>query len=304
MIEVKDCVLGFGEGKDAIKKINLSIPEGSIYGFLGSNGAGKSTLMRLLCGVYKADSGSVEIDGEEVFNNSKAKENIFFVNDETIQFSTFTVKELKQYYHSIYENFSDEVYDELIDKLKLPKDKKLSAFSKGMKRQTAVIAGLSCRTKYLILDEAFDGLDPSMRKKVKDIISDDVFDRGCTVVVSSHNLTEISEICDHAMLIYNGEILFADELDNILNNYTKLQLVFRNKIVTKDDFVNAGVEVLGYEELGSFLNVVCHGCNKDVIAKVSKLNPEVCEAGQPNLEDIFIYEIDKRGYEQNVLEKD
>lgn len=164
---------------------HLDIPEGCIYGFVGSNGAGKSTLLRVISGIYRPDSGSVTIDKTEVYDRPQAKENIFFVSDETVQFSRLTVNDLKSFYQSSYPTFDDKVFDDLISKLDLPRKKPLSQFSKGMKRQAIVAAALACRTKYILLDEAFDGLDPAMRKLIRTMIVDDIFDRGATLVVSS-----------------------------------------------------------------------------------------------------------------------
>ena len=164
MIEIKDLSLTFknaDEDHEALKAVTLDIPEGCIYGFVGSNGAGKSTLLRVISGIYRPDSGSVTIDKTEVYDRPQAKENIFFVSDETVQFSRLTVNDLKSFYQSSYPTFDDKVFDDLISKLDLPRKKPLSQFSKGMKRQAIVAAALACRTKYILLDEAFDGLDPA-----------------------------------------------------------------------------------------------------------------------------------------------
>ena len=189
------------DGFKALDNITITIPDGCIYGFLGSNGAGKSTLLRMLCGVYKTEQGSVKIDGEDVFDNPSAKAKIFFVNDETVQYARFTLDGLAKFYASYYDSFSFEIYERLVNQLQLPRNKRMSEFSKGMKRQAVVIIGLSCNTKYLLLDEAFDGLDPAMRRFIKQIIINELVDRQATMIVSSHNIVEINELCDRAMLI-------------------------------------------------------------------------------------------------------
>ena len=232
MIEIKNVSMVFekkgigksGERFTALDDISITIPDGCIYGFLGSNGAGKSTLMRMMCGVYRTDIGSIQIDGREVWDNAAAKADIFFVNDETVQYANFTLEGLREYYASFYESFSYEVFERLTKKLDLPRNKRLAEFSKGMKRQAVVIIGLSCMTKYLMLDEAFDGLDPAMRKVVKNLIMDEMLDRGATLIVSSHNIAEINELCDRAMLIHKGKLIFADEIDEIRGGVRKVQL--------------------------------------------------------------------------------
>ncbi|MDE6031756.1 MAG: ABC transporter ATP-binding protein, partial [Oscillospiraceae bacterium] len=176
MIEIKDCVMCFDRGERAVDGISVSIPEGSAYGLLGSNGAGKSTLLRLMTGIYKPAAGSVKVDGEDIYNNPRIKERVFLVGDETVQFSNMTLKQMREYYKTFYATFSDELFEKLLAVVKLPRDKKLMTFSKGMKRQAAVICGLSCKTPYLLLDEAFDGLDPTMRNIVKQMMIDAMLD--------------------------------------------------------------------------------------------------------------------------------
>lgn len=192
MIKLAGVTKKFGDFT-ALDNVDLMIPTGTSFGLLGSNGAGKSTILRLLTGIYKAESGNVTVDGDEVFDNTDIKSRVFFINDETVQFGTYTVKELKNYYKGFYPKFSEEVYQELLKTVKLPEDKRIDRFSKGMKRQAIVIIGLACCTDYLLLDEAFDGLDPTMRIIVKRMLVDAMLDRKLTTVISSHNLKEINE---------------------------------------------------------------------------------------------------------------
>lgn len=195
MIEVKNAVMRFDD-RNALDGISLTIPEGCAYGLLGSNGAGKSTLMRVLSGIYRLNGGEALIDGEAVYDNAPLKERVFFINDETVQFNNMTLAEMKQYYRSFYSSFDEGLWQKLHSTLGLPMKKRLSTFSKGMKRQAAVICGIACRTPYLFLDEAFDGLDPTMRIIVKQMLIDAMVDSGLTVIFSSHNLGEIDEFCD------------------------------------------------------------------------------------------------------------
>ena len=299
MIEIKDLSLTFknaDEDHEALKAVTLDIPEGCIYGFVGSNGAGKSTLLPLISGIYRPDSGSVTIDETEVYDRPQAKENIFFVSDETVQFSRLTVNDLKSFYQSSYPTFDDKVFDDLISKLDLPRKKPLSQFSKGMKRPAIVAAALARRTKYLLLDEAFDGLDPAMRRLIRTMIVDDIFDRGATLIVSSHNVTEIGELCDKAMLLHKGEVIFAKEIDDVREGFEKVQIALPDGELDRTVIENAGVEVLSFKTLGRVSTVITKGDKADITAKLSALSPAVLELVPLTLEEIFIYEMEVHGY--------
>ncbi len=289
------------DGFKALDNISLTIPDGCIYGFLGSNGAGKSTLLRMMCGVYRTEQGSVRIDGEDVFDNPVAKAKIFFVNDETVQFTKFTLDGLARYYASYFDSFSYATYDRLVTKLQLPRKKRMSEFSKGMKQQAVVIIGLACNTKYLLLDEAFDGLDPAMRKFIKQIIVNELIDRQATMVVSSHNIVEINELCDRAMLIHQGQMIFADEIDNIKSGFGKIQLARKSGAVSLEEMKNAGLTVLQYNVMGSVAQAVVRGSVEWINEKMNSLGCDICEFIPLTLEEIFIYELEARGYGANII---
>ncbi len=295
MIEIKDLNLTLGNNK-VLDNISLNVEKGSVFGFLGSNGAGKSTLMRCICGVYKPTSGSVSIDGQEVYDNAEAKAKIFFVNDETIQYTSFTLGQLKEYYKSYYVDFSEETFERLLSKVNLPLDKKLSSFSKGMKRQAIVIIALACKTDYLMLDEAFDGLDPAMRMAVKNMITDELCDRDAAVIVSSHNIAEISEICDRAMMIYGGKLLFSDELDNITGGFCKLQLVFKGDVPAESSIKLAVPGVMKISASGSIVTIITADSEEEARAQAAALSPDMVESVPLTLEEVFIYEMEARGY--------
>ncbi len=309
MIEIKNVSLTFKGGaldkkKDftALDDVSITVPEGCIYGFLGSNGAGKSTLMRMICGIYKTEQGSITIDGEEVYNNPEAKKKIFFVNDETVQYADFTLEGLRKYYRSYYPDFSDEVYERLTAKLGLPTNKRMAEFSKGMKRQAVVIIGLSCMTKCLMLDEAFDGLDPAMRKVVKAMIVDEMLDRGATMIVSSHNVAEINELCDRAMLIHKGKLIFADEIDEIRSGFRKVQLVDKKRVVPRGELELMGLRVMEYSATGRVAQAIIKGTETDIDEKISSLGIDIAETIPLTLEEIFIYELQARGYGNVISE--
>lgn len=311
MIEINNACMVFAKrglgkadlnsGFKALDNISITIPDGCIYGFLGSNGAGKSTLLRMMCGVYKTEQGSVRIDGEDVFDNPIAKAKVFFVNDETVQYTRFTLDGLAKYYASYYDSFSFDIYNRLATQLGLPRNKRMSEFSKGMKRQAVVIIGLSCCTKYLLLDEAFDGLDPAMRRFIKQMIVNELIDRQATMVVSSHNIVEINELCDRAMLIHRGQMIFADEIDNIKSGFGKIQLARRSGAVTPEELRGAGLDVMQYSVMGSVSQAVVRGTEAEITAKTNTISCEISEFIPLTLEEIFIYELEARGYGANII---
>ena len=309
MIEIRNVTMDFvgkgvgesGKAVRALDDVSIQIPDGCIYGFLGSNGAGKSTLMRLMCGVYQGQSGQILIDGVEAWDNPEAKKNIFFVNDETVQYADFTLEGLRKYYRSYYETFSDEVFYRLAKQLQLPLNRKMSSFSKGMKRQAVVIVGLASMTKYLVLDEAFDGLDPAMRKMVKDIITDEMLDRGATLILSSHNIAEINELCDRALLIHKGELVFDGEIDKIRSCACKVQLMRKDGAITREELEKTGVDILKYSTMGSVAQVIVRGAGDEIMQKISTVPNDVCELIPLTLEEVFIYELEARGYGHEAL---
>lgn len=307
MIELKQTTKSF-DSFTALDHADLKIEKGTAFGLLGSNGAGKSTILRLLSGVYSPDRGQVLIDGEEVYDNVKIKQRVFFINDETVQFGTYTLKALKDYYKSYYPNFSEEVFESLRAKVKLPLDKKIGNFSKGMKRQAIVIIGLACRTDYLLLDEAFDGLDPTMRIIVKKMLVDAMLDRQLTTVISSHNLKEINEVCDTAALIHDGKVVFSREIDSMKSSVHKIQVVFpknddgTSKEYSRQDIEATGLEILHFERNMSIYYIIAKGDENTIKAAFAPKKPVVLEVIPLTLEEIFIYELEVLGYDSSDIE--
>lgn len=294
MIEIKNVVKKI-DNETILDNISLEIPKGTAFGILGSNGAGKSSLLRLLCGIYQQESGEILIDGESVFNNNRIKEKIFFINDETIQFTSYTLNGMKNFYKRFYPKFSEELFEKLREKINLPPDKKMSKFSKGMKRQAVVITALACCTDYIFLDEAFDGLDPSMRIIVKRMIVDAMIDRELTTIISSHNLREIGEICDSAALMHKGKIIFSSGIDEIQSNIHKVQVVFGGeKEYSREDF--SGLDIMHIEHTGSIYSIVSRGSEENVRKFFESCNPLLVEIIPLTLEEIFIYEMEEHGY--------
>ena len=299
MIEIKDCVMRFDD-KNALDGISLTIPEGCAYGLLGSNGAGKSTLLRILSGIYRPTSGEALIDGETIYNNVKNKKRVFFINDETVQFVNMTLTEMKNYYSRFYDSFSEELFEKLHKAVELPMNKRLSTFSKGMKRQAAVICGIACKTPYLFLDEAFDGLDPTMRIIVKQMLIDAMLDNNLTVIFSSHNLGEIDEFCDRVGLLHSGRVVFNRELDSVKGNIVKLQLA-PEKPVSAEDW--EGIEILHTETSGSITYLIVKGDRDRIKEKAMNLSPKLYDEIPLSLEEIFIYEMEVLGYDSSEINK-
>ena len=297
MIELNNIQLSFDENK-ILDGVTMTIPDGRAFGLLGSNGAGKSTILRLLSGIYRVQGGTLKIDGEDVYDNVKIKEQICFINDETIQFTGYTLKQLKNYYKRFYRTFSEEKFEKLHSVLNLPMDKKLSTFSKGMKRQAIVICAIACCTKYIFLDEAFDGLDPTMRIIVKNMMIDAMIDNGATVILSSHNLKEIQEFCDTAALLHNGKIVFCRELDSIMGNIRKIQTSFA-AVPSKEDFPE--IEILHIENTGSVTSIIAKGAEEEIRAAIEKHNPKFLDIIPLTLDEIFIYEMEGQGYDGKSL---
>ena len=280
----------------ALDGVSLEIGNGIAYGLLGSNGAGKSTILRLLSGVYSPDGGKVQIDGEDIFNNPDAKKKVFFINDETVQFGSFTLKKLKDYYKGFYPNFSEEIYRKMLKAVDLPENKKIETFSKGMKRKAVVIIGLACRTEVLLLDEAFDGLDPTMRIIVKRMLVDEMLDRKLTVIISSHNLKEINELCDSVALLHNGKIVFSRDLDSVKGNIHKIQAAFPEEH-SREDFECP--ELLHFERSASVYYFIMKGSEEEIREKLQKFEPSLLDMIPLTLEEVFIYEMEVLGYDAN-----
>lgn len=297
MIELNNIQLSFDDNK-ILDGVTMTIPDGRAFGLLGSNGAGKSTILRLLSGIYRVQGGTLKIDGEDVYDNVKIKEQICFINDETIQFTGYTLKQLKNYYKRFYRTFSEEKFEKLHSVLNLPMDKKLSTFSKGMKRQAIVICAIACCTKYIFLDEAFDGLDPTMRIIVKNMMIDAMIDNGATVILSSHNLKEIQEFCDTAALLHNGKIVFCRELDSIMGNIRKVQTSFA-AAPNKEDFPE--IEILHIENTGSVTSIIAKGSEEEIRAAIEEHNPKFLDIIPLTLDEIFIYEMEGQGYDGKSL---
>lgn len=282
---------------NALEELNTVIENSCICGLVGSNGAGKSTLLRLLAGVYKPTKGSITIDGQDIYENQNIKQQVYFVPDDLYFFPGATMDYMAKYLKKIYINWNQQRYEDLLSKFPMSRKKKLHNSSKGMRRQAALILALSCQPRYLLLDEAFDGLDPVLRLALRKLMAEDVMNRGMTVIIASHNLRELEDVCDQVGLLHQGHILFQRELDDLKLGFCKVQAAFKPMI--SEEILKKELDILKIETSGSMVSIVARGTVEEVSEKLQKLNPLLCEAVPMMLEEIFIYEMEAVGYDYN-----
>lgn len=292
MIEVKNVSKSFDKFV-ALEDVNLTIPKQSIYGLVGANGAGKSTLFRILTGVYKSDKGSVTIEGEEIYNSANVKEKIHFVPDELYFLPGASLNRMAKFYEGIYTSFSRERYEKLVELFGLDAKKNIHSFSKGMKRQAAILLALACRPEYLFLDETFDGLDPVVRNLVKSAICQYVEEEEMTVVLSSHSLRELEGVCDRLSLIYEGKLAFSSEVGDISSLFFKVQVAFAEEY---DENAFNGINVLKMDKQGMVSNLIVNGDRIETIEFLKAKNPIVLDVVPMSLEEVFTYELGSLGY--------
>lgn len=281
-----------------LENLNCTIKDNTIYGLVGANGSGKSTLLRLINGIFKADSGSILIDGEESFDNELVKQNLVFIPDDLFFYPGYTLLDTAKYYKDMYKNFDMEYLKKLANIFKLDLNKKINTFSKGMKRQCALICAIATKSKYMFFDETFDGLDPVVRNTMKKILASHMEENKCSIVLTSHNLRELEDICDNLGLLYKGGILFESDIDNIKTNMFKVQISFK-KDFSKDLFKD--LEILSFKKLGSVATIIINDKDKKSKAILEKLNPVILDFLPLTLEEVFIYEMESLGYEFNEI---
>lgn len=297
MIAVKNVTKTF-DGFHALDDFNMSVKRGSIYGLIGPNGAGKTTIINHLTGVLHQDTGSVTINGEDVWENAELKQNVVSISDDWYFFGTYTIKEMAKFYESIYKNFNRERFEKLGEIFQFNKNSQIRRLSKGMKKQVAFRLALSCMPEVLILDEPLDGLDPVMRKQIMNIIISDVAERQMTVLVSSHNLRELEDICDHVGIIHKGRMVIEKPLDDLKGNVQKLQLAFKGDFPTE---LNNSLDILHLSKSGSVYTLIVKGNTDEIAETVSASNPLIFDKVSLTLEEIFIYELGGLGYDFNQI---
>lgn len=278
--------------------LNCNIKDNCIYGLVGANGAGKSTLLRLINSVFIPDKGSIKVDGEEVFENEKIKQKMVFVSDDLFFYPSYTLLDTAKYYQALYKDFDMEYLKQLASIFKLSLNKKISTFSKGMKRQCALICAICTNAKYMFFDETFDGLDPIVRNTMKKIIAKVMEDKKTTIIMTSHNLRELEDICDNLGLLYKGGILFESDIDSLKTNMFKVQICLKEDF-DKDTFKD--LDILSYKKVGSIATLIIKDKDNKSKKKLEKLNPIILDYLSLTLEEIFIYEMEALGYEFNEL---
>ena len=284
----------------AVKSLNLQMNEREVFGMVGTNGAGKTTLLRMMAGVLKPDEGRIVIDGESVWDNPAAKSKLFFITDDAYYFMNATPEDMKEYYRRIYPAFDTERFGNLISNFGLDTKRRISGFSKGMRKQLSVIMGICSGCKYLFCDETFDGLDPVMRQATKSLFAKDMEDRGLTPILTSHNLRELEDICDHVGLLHEGGILLSRDINDMKLNINKLQVVFE----TEDDRteLESGLEVIIHKEQGRLHTYTVRNNRETVENILGGIGTVFAELLPLTLEEIFISETEVIGYDiKNII---
>ena len=291
MIEVKNVVKDF-DGFRALNDLTMTVPKGSVYGLVGPNGAGKSTIIRHITGILKADRGEILIDGQPVFENPDVKAKIAYIPDDIFFFPNATIKETVDFYKSIYPTFDEERFNKLGEVFKLDTRRQMRRLSKGMQKQAAFWIAVSIRPEVLILDEPVDGLDPVMRRQIWSIIMADVAENGTTVLVSSHNLRELEDVCDHVGIMNRGRILLERSLEELQGNVVKVQLALPD-----GGKLPEGLEILHSAGSGKLKTLIIRGNSAEIEDRINLASPLFVDMVPLTLEEIFIYELGGANYE-------
>ena len=281
MLEVRNLSKTFGSVA-ALKDLNMTIPRGAVYGLVGPNGAGKTTLIRHIAGIYRPDCGGVTLDGQAVWENPEAKGKIGFIPDDLFFFHSASIEDMRKYYKGLYPKFDDALFEKLGAAFELPRRSPIRKFSKGMKKQAAFWLTVSCRPELLVLDEPVDGLDPVKRRQIMGLILADVAEHGTTVLVSSHNLRELEDICDHVGIMDKGKMLLERSLEDMQGGTVKVQFVGE---------VPEGLTILHRTLTGRLTTLVLRSTAEEAEAVFSRAALPFYEVLPLSLEEIFIYEL-------------
>ncbi|OIJ12525.1 ABC transporter [Anaerobacillus alkalilacustris] len=298
MIQIENIKKLF-EGNEAVSDLNLFIKKGSIYGLLGSNGAGKTTLLKMIAGIYKEDSGSIFVDGQPIYENVKLKQRTILLTDTLYFFPQSTVKQMASFMKNMYPTWNEERFENYKKVFPININKKIHRMSKGMQRQVAFWLALAAMPDVLILDEPLDGLDAVMRQKVKNLLVQEVAEREMTILISSHNLREVEDLCDHIGILHNGKLIIEKELDDLKSDIHKIQLAFKGDV---PELFLKPFDILYKEQRGSVLLYIVRGKEEEVSAHIEFYQPVLFDVLPLTLEEIFIYEMRDVGYAiENVI---
>ena len=287
MLEVKNVVKTF-DGFRALDGLTMTVPKGAVYGLVGPNGAGKSTIIRHLAGIYRQDSGEVLLDGQPVYENTEAKRRMAVIGDDWYYFPQAGIKEMAKFFAGIYPAFSWERYEKLKQVFPLDEKMMLRRMSKGMQKQAAFWLTVCCMPEYLILDEPVDGLDPVMRRQVWSLLLGDVAERGTTVLVSSHNLRELEDVCDHVGILNHGKVLLERSLSDLQDNTVKLQVAYQG---VTEPVLPSELNILHRSHVGRVYTYIVRGNSQEILRRMQITEPVLLESIPLTLEEIFIYEL-------------
>ena len=292
MLELKNVTKCFGDFK-ALDNLSMTVPKGAVYGLVGPNGAGKSTAIRCLLGVYRPEQGEITLNGETIYENPAVKTTIGSIPDDIFYFPSATLEDMRKFYRGIYPRFDDELFERLYEVFNLPRKSPIRRFSKGMQKQAAFHLSICTRPDLLVLDEPVDGLDPVMRRQVWSLLLSDVAQHGTTVLISSHNLRELEDICDHVGIMDHGKMLLERSLADMQGSTHKLQLVGQPP---------EGLDILHEAASGRLKTLIVRGNARAIEAAVAAANPDYFDILPLSLEEIFIYELGGVNYEvKNIV---
>lgn len=296
MIEVKHLTKTFGSFK-ALDDLSMCVPNGSIYGLVGPNGAGKSTLIRHLTGVFRPDSGDIFYDGEPVYENAALKARIAYIPDDVFYFGSASLRDMSKFYAGMYPKYDKELYTRLLNIFGLNENMQIRRMSKGMQKQAAFILSICVRADYMLLDEPVDGLDPVMRRQVWSIILQDVAEHGTTVLVSSHNLRELEDVCSCVGIVDHGKLMLERDLTELQDNLVKVQAVFDERYGAPQN-----LDILHESKSGKITTLIVRGRPADLANAFNAVSPVFFDMVPLTLEEIFIYEMGGKDYEvRNIV---
>ena len=287
MLEAKNVVKTF-DGFRALDSLNMTVPKGAVYGLVGPNGAGKSTIIRHLAGIYRQDSGEVLLDGQPVYENPAVKRRMTVIGDDWYYFPQANIREMARFFAGLYPAFSWERYEKLKQVFPLDEKMMLRRMSKGMQKQAAFWLAVCCMPEYLILDEPVDGLDPVMRRQVWSLLLGDVYERGTTVLVSSHNLRELEDVCDHVGILNRGQVLLERSLSDLQDNTVKLQVAYAG---VTEPMLPSELNILHRSHVGRVYTYIVRGSRAEILRRMEITEPILLESIPLTLEEIFIYEL-------------
>lgn len=293
MIKISNLTKKF-DNLTALDSLTMNVPRGSVYGLVGPNGAGKTTAIKHIAGVMRQNSGDVLISDSPVYENVAVKQKMVYIPDDVFFFPSYTIKDMKKFYKSVYPEWNEERFEKLGEVFEIDQSRRVQRLSKGMQKQVAFWLGICTMPELMILDEPVDGLDPVMRRKVWSLILQDVAERETTVLISSHNLRELEDVCDHVGIMHKGKLVIEKQLDDIKSDVHKLQLAFEGKI--SDELIDE-LAPMHTSQYGSVTLLIVRGESDKILETVNKYSPVLCDIVPLTLEEVFIYELGGLGYE-------